>query len=235
MKFKDSYHPYAITTILCWSLSYVLTKLALQSFSAYSLALLRYLIASGILAVVVFCVKLKPPRKADFLWFLAAGATGFALYMVLFNKGQATVTATTGSVVIATVPLITALLARLIYGEKLRRYQWIAIGLEFAGVLVLTLMNGVISVNGGLLWLLLAALVLSVYNLLQRKLTKTYSALTASAYSIFFGTALLAVFLPDVVRETPQAPPLQLFYAVLMGVFSSAVAYVAWEIGRAHV
>lgn len=229
MKLKDSYHPYAMITILCWSLSYVLTRLTLQSFSAFSLGFLRYIVATAVLVVIAFFVKLKPPRKADLPWFLVAGATGFFLYMVFFNIGQGTVTATTGSVVIATVPLITALLARLVYREKLRRYQWAAIVLEFVGVLVLTLMNGVFSINVGLLWLFLAAFVLSVYNLLQRKLTKTYSALTTSAFSIFCGTVMLAVFLPASVRELPQASALHIFYMVLMGVFSSAIAYIAWS------
>ena len=36
MKFKNSFHPYAMVTILFWSLAYVLTRLTLQYFSAFS-------------------------------------------------------------------------------------------------------------------------------------------------------------------------------------------------------
>lgn len=229
MKFKDSFHPYAMITILFWALAFVFTRLSLQYFSVYTLSFLRYVAASAALVIVAAVVKMKLPRKADILWFLAAGAVGFFYYMIAFNQGVATVTASTGSVVIATVPVITALLARFVYKEKLKAVQWMAIGIEFAGVLVLTMMNGIVSVNVGILWLLSAALALSVYNLIQRKLTKTYTALQTSAFSIFFGTILLAVFLPGSVREVSHAPAIQLFYVAVLGVFSSAVAYVAWS------
>lgn len=229
MKFKDSFHPYAIVTILFWSLAYVLTRLTLVYFSAFSLGFLRYAIASAVLVVLVLATRMKLPRKADIPWLILSGGVGFFLYMILFNKGQAQVTAATGSVVIATVPVITALLARFFYKETLRRHQWVAIGIEFAGVAVLTLLNGVFSVGGGLFWLFGAAAALSVYNLLQRRLTRTCTALQTSAYSIFFGAAMLAIFLPISIKEVGQAPASALVYVVILGVFSSAIAYVCWS------
>lgn len=228
MKFRDSFHPYAIVTIVFWSLAYVLTRLTLQYFSAFSLGFLRYLVASAALAVMAVATKMQLPRKKDLPWFLAAGGVGFFFYMIAFNQGQATVTAATGSVVIATVPVITALFARFVYAEKLAAHQWCAIAVEFAGVAVLTLMNGAFSVNTGLLWLFLAALALSLYNLLQRKLTKTYTALQASTYSILLGTCLLAVFAPSAIREASRAPAVQYLYVAVLGICSSAVAYVSW-------
>lgn len=228
MKFRDSFHPYAIVTIVFWSLAYVLTRLTLQYFSAFSLGFLRYLVASAALAVMAVATKMQLPRKKDLPWFLAAGGVGFFFYMIAFNQGQATVTAATGSVVIATVPVVTALFARFVYAEKLAAHQWCAIAVEFAGVAVLTLMNGAFSVNTGLLWLFLAALALSLYNLLQRKLTKTYTALQASTYSILLGTCLLAVFAPSAIREASRAPAVQYLYVAVLGVGSSAVAYVSW-------
>ena len=228
MRLRDSFHPYAAVTILFWSFAYVLTRLSLQYFSAFSLGFLRYLTASCVLAAVAVLTRMKPPRRKDGLWFLAAGGLGFFLYMILFNQGQAVVTAATGSVVIAAVPVITALFARIVYREKLRVYQWTAIVTAFSGVAVLALMNSALSVNQGLVWLFLAALSLSAYNLLQRKLTKTYSALQTSAYSIFCGTLLLAVFAPSSFRALVHAPPVQLVYLGILGVCSSAVAYVSW-------
>lgn len=228
MNFKNSFHPYACITIIFWSLAYVLTRLTLRYFSAFSLGFLRYFIASCALVIIAICTKMKPPRRADLPWFFAAGGIGFFFYMIAFNQGQATVSASTGSVVIATVPIITALLARFVYQEKLQRFQWMAIIIEFIGVAVLTLMNGIFSINIGLVWLLLAAMGLSIYNLLQRKLTKTYTALQTSTYSVFFGTILLAIFAPTSIQEISHAPAIQIVYLVILGVFSSAIAYVAW-------
>ena len=148
MKFKNSFHPYAMVTIVFWSLAYVLTRLTLQYFSAFSLGFLRYFVASGALLVIAVMTEMQLPRKQDILWFLVSGGIGFFFYMIAFNQGQATVTAATGSVVIATVPVITALFARFVYGEKLMRFQWGAIAVEFVGVAVLTLMNSTFSEHG---------------------------------------------------------------------------------------
>lgn len=228
MNLKNSFHPYAMVTIVFWSLAYVLTRLTLQYFSAFSLGFLRYLIASCTLLLIAIVIKMKPPQKKDVPWFLLSGGVGFFFYMIAFNQGQATVTAATGSVVIATVPVITALLARFVYQEKLMPFQWLAILIEFVGVGVLTLMNKTFSVNAGLFWLLLAALALSIYNLLQRKLTQKYSALQSSTYSILFGTCMLAVFAPTSFREISHAPAIQYVYLAVLGICSSAVAYVSW-------
>lgn len=229
MDIKNSYRPYAMITVVFWSLAYAFTKLALQQFSSYSLGFLRYLIASAAMAVMVTAMKMKPPANKDIPLFIAAGASGFFMYMVTFNTGAATVSSATGSVIVATAPVMTAFLASIIFHEKLKKYQWAGIAVQFAGVVVLTLMNDVFSVNSGLLWLFGAAVSLSIYNLLQRKLTKTYSPLQTAAYSIFFGTALLAVFAPTAFREIKGAPPEQFLYLAVLGIFTSAVAYLTWS------
>ncbi|MDO4276966.1 MAG: DMT family transporter [Eubacteriales bacterium] len=228
MNFKNSFHPYAIITIIFWSFAYVLTRLTLKYFSTFSLGFLRYFVASCTLMIIAIHNKIDLPALIDLPWFMAAGSVGFFFYMIAFNQGQATVSASTGSVVIATVPIITALLARFVYKERLYIFQWIAIMVSFAGVVVLTLMNGIFSVNTGLIWLLFAAITLSIYNLLQRKLTKTYTALQTSTYSIFFGTFLLTIFSPTAIEEIRHAPAIQFVYLLILGVCSSAVAYVSW-------
>jgi drug/metabolite transporter (DMT)-like permease len=228
MKFKDSFHPYAIITILFWSLAYVFTRLALTYFSAFSLGFLRYFTASCALIVIVLIIKLKLPKRADIKWFFVSGAAGFFLYNIAFNKGCETVTSATGSVIIAMTPIITALFASLIYKEHLRKVQWIAILICFAGVVILTVLDGGLSVNVGILWLLGASVLLSWYNLLQKQLTKRYSAVQSSAFSIFAGTILLSVFLPEAVHKAVAAPPIQIVYILILGIFPSAIAFISW-------
>jgi len=229
MKIKDSFHIYAIITIVCWSLAYVFTRMALKHFSAYSLGFLRYFVASFVLIVVVVATKMKPPKTSDIKWLVISGAAGFFLYMITFNKGCETVTASTSSVIIATVPIITALLASFVYKERLTHFQWLAIVISFFGVIILILLNGMFTINKGIIWLFFAAILLSFYNLLQRKLTRIYSALQTSAFSIFAGTIMLTIFSPIAFEEVKKAPAIQLFYVVVMGVFSSAIAYLSWS------
>lgn len=225
---KKNYHFYAMITIIFWSMAFVFTRLSLQYFNVYTLSFLRYFSASLTLIVSICFIKINKPKKEDFLTYLLSGGIGFFIYVILFTKGTGMVSSATGSIVIAMVPVFTAFLASFFYNEKLKTYQWFAIGIEFMGILVLTLMNGTFSINEGVLWFLVAALCLATYNLLQRKLTKKYSALEASTYSIFVGTICLCIFLPSSVDATIHAPIQYIIYVLILGIFSSALAYIAW-------
>ena len=214
-------------------MAFIFTRMTLPYFSASSLGFLRYLIASAALIVIVLVTKMKPPQLKDCPLFLLSGAIGFFLYMITFNQGLVSVPAATASVVNATVPAVTALIAGVVYKEKIRKVQWIAILIELVGVAVLTVMSGGLSAGKGLLWMFGAALSLSTYNILQRKLTQTYTALQASTFSIFFGTLLLAIFAPTAMREFAAAPPIQYAYVAFLGIFPSAIAYVSWSVAFA--
>jgi len=198
------------------------------------LGFLRYFVAAAVLAFFAVRLRIKPPPPGDLPWFLLSGLTGFFLYMIAFNKGCETVTASESSVLIATVPAITAILAKLIYKEEIRPYQYPAIALEFIGVVVLVEAHKTFSINQGLLWLMGASFLLSAYNLLQRKLTKKYSPLRTAMYSIFMGEILLFVFAPGALAEIKNAPPAQFLYIAVLGVFSSAAAYFSWSIALAR-
>lgn len=223
-----SFHVYALITILCWSVGNTFTKITVDYISPCPLAALRYAVAFVTFVVIVFLIKMKLPEKKDIPWFIVAGATGFFGYTLAFNKGCETVTASAASVILAAVPVMTALLANYIYKEKLKMTQWAAIAVEFCGVAVMTLLNGLESINPGMLWVFVAAVSLSAYNLIVRKLTRRYTPLQTSAFSIFAGAILLMVFLPQAAGEVRQVPLRPLLYVVFMGVFASALAYAAW-------
>lgn len=228
MRLRQSYHLYAGITVVLWSLSYVFTRLALQSFSPFSLGLLRYFFASCFLAVVLLITKSKWPKRQALGPLILSGACGFFLYMVTFNLGSQTVTAATSCTVIATAPLITMLLARIICKERLTPLQYVSAFLSFLGVAVLTIWNMRLSTGRGLFYIFAAAVLLSIYNLLQRRLTKQYSPLQVTGFSIFFGTILLGVFTPNALCELPAAPGKSIGYVVILGVFCGAIAYCCW-------
>lgn len=230
MKKKQLYQPYALSTVFCWLLAFVFTRMTLPYFSAASLGFLRYLVASVVLIVIAAVTKMKPPKLSDIPMFILSGFLGFFLYMIVFNKGLSSVPAATASVVNATVPVVSALIASMVYREKLCGFQWMAIAIELAGVVVLTVMSGGLGRSGGLVWLFIAAFALSSYNIVQRKLTQKYTAMQASTYSIFAGTLLLAMFSPTAFSELAKAPASQYAYIALLGVFPSAIAYVSWSV-----
>lgn len=228
-KLLENHNLYAGITILFWSLAFLFTKQAVASFSPFAAGLLRYLVASGTLLIIVVALKIKPPKKKDIPTFVVSGFVGFFLYMIFFNTATSMLSGGTCSLVIALTPVLTSIEAAILFGEKLKPYQWLATAISFAGVAALVIMNKENSVGVGVYWAAGAAFVLASYNIWQRRLTKTYSSLQASAYSIFFGTLFLCVFGGKAAAELPNASKESIIAILFLGIFSSAVAYVSWS------
>lgn len=219
---------YAFATVALWSSAFVFTKVALQSFSSTGLGFLRCAIASVTLYVVLRMKKIGLFGWRELPRFVFSGALGFSIYLYTFNKGSETLTAATGAILTSTAPILTALLAFFLFRERLRMIGWAALLLAFAGVLVLMLWNGTVSINGGVFWMLAASFAISGYNVMQRELAGAYSSLQITAYSFFTATAMLAGFLPESVREIMSAPAPHVAAVVFLGVFPSALAYLLW-------
>lgn len=226
--FIKSYHIFAIGTILLWSSAFSCTKLALDQYAADSLGVLRYLFATLLLLVICILKKIKLPDKKDIPLFFLSGAFGFTIYMVAFNKGMQTITSATSSILVATGPIFTAVLAYFIYKEDIKPLGVFAITIEFTGILVLTLWDGIFSVNKGILWTISAAFSFSLYNIVQKKLFQKYTVFQTTAYSIFAGTLLLLVYLPSAWPEYLHASVLQKINVMYMGMFPSGIAYILW-------
>jgi len=219
---------FALGTILLWASAFSLTKVALTYFSVPAVGALRYLVASIFFITLALIKKIGLPDKRDIPKFLLSGALGFTFYMITFNQGSHSLTSATGSVIIASAPIITALLANIIFKERIKLLCWVAIMIEFLGIIVLALWDGIFSMNSGIFWMLIAALCISFYNLFQRSFKKKYTPLQATAYSIFCGTILLLLFFPNSVLQLIVAPPHQWIIILYMGIFPSALAYLWW-------
>ncbi len=221
-------HFYAFLTVLIWSFSYVGTKMISGSFSPGVLGALRCLAAAVVLMSVALLFRLRPPQRRDLLLFLASGASGMALYLVFFNSGIARIGATTSCILIALAPVFSALLAAVLFKERLSPLGWLAIGASFCGILIMSLWNGTVNINIGVLWTLVAAALFAVYNLLQRRLARNYEPRVITAYSFLLGAILLSPYLLQAAPQIAAAPFSHSLVALFLGVFPSALAYLLW-------
>lgn len=226
---KNKYWIYSSITVLVWGSASVLIRLTFGSFSAITLAAARSWIAAIVLLVICIIKKMPPPKLRDVPLFFAAGAIGFTVYSVFFNMGFALVTAATGNVVLAAAPIFSALIALVVFKERIRPLGWVFTGVSFVGILILVLWNGVLSINRGAIWLLIAAILLSAYNLMQRRLTKRYTALQSSAYSLIAAAILMSPFIPGAVRDVAAATPTAIIVLIYIGSCASGIAYMLWS------
>ena len=230
MNSKTKMNLMASCTILLWASAFPMTKIAVSHFSSNALAFLRCCAAAIFLVVVGKMTHIRGPhRKKDILWFILSGGTGFALYMVTFNTGIKTITSATSSLIIALTPIFTAAMASKLYHETIRPFGWCMIGMAFSGVAVLLLWKGVLSINAGMLWTIVAAVVFSVYNIVNRKLSSMgYTSLEVVTYSILCAVVLLAGFSFQGISQMATANPGEIFSVIYLGVMPSATAYFLW-------
>jgi drug/metabolite transporter (DMT)-like permease len=219
----------ALVTVFLWASAFPAVKYLLGFYSAQSIMLLRFLMASLTLAAVAAMKKIRLPEKKDSPLFALAGFVGIFLYMWLFNTGTGMVPSGVSSFLISSAPVYTTLFSVVILKEKVKPSCWAGIFVSLCGLVLIAVsqMNGFVM-NIGVLLLAVAGIATSVYIIIQRQLTKKYTPLEATAYPVFFGTFFMLLFLPELLREMPRVPWTVNLIPVYLGVFPAALAYLAW-------
>lgn len=216
--------------ILLWSSAFAGIRAVLNDFSPGSIALLRFIIASIVMLLIVFLKKMSLPASKDVPFFIMLGFIGITVYHVAQNYGQITVTAGSASLIVASVPIFTALLAKVFLKEGLSGKGWMGIFISFFGIAIISLGEGEgYALDIGALLLTLSAICVSFFFVFQKYLHNKYSPLQITAYSIWAGTILLLVFLPELLGEIAGATKGNIFTLIYMGIFPGAVAYLVWN------
>ena len=130
--------------------------------------------------------------------YILLGATGNFVYQVVFNEGLRTIPAATSSIIMALTPMTTALMALVVYKDKIRPIGWLFTITAFIGVAVIILWNSTLTIPMGAIWTLIGMILFAVYNILNRGLSlKGYDSITIAMWSMFtgaFSSALGFVF-----------------------------------------
>jgi L-ornithine N5-oxygenase len=216
--------------VVLWASAFVGIRAALPSYSPGHLALLRFLIASVALVALALVVRMRLPSRKDIPRLFVLGAIGIALYQVTLGYGERTVTSGSASFIVASVPVITALIAWLTLGERLRLVQWGGICVAFLGVALISMSAaGGISLSAGALLVFVSALCEGVYFVAQKSLLSRYSGLEVATYTIWTATICLLVYAPGFLGAVAHATPGATWSVVFMGIAPGAIAYVAWS------
>ena len=216
-------------TLLFWSSSFAGIRAALSDYSPQHLVLFRFLVASVVLAGYAALTRMRLPDKRDLPVILLLGFLGITIYHVALVYGQVTVSAGAASLLIASGPIFTVLLATAFLRERLRIWGWLGIVLSFIGVSLIALGEGKgVRFDPGAFLILLSAFSTSLFFVIQKPYLRKYNALELTAYSIWAGTLFMLVFLPgfsDIVGKVPINVTLVVIY---LGVFPAALGYVTW-------
>jgi drug/metabolite transporter (DMT)-like permease len=225
-------------TLLSWSCGYPVIRLALAYFSPAGLSSLRYALAATLIMTWAACTRPALPRLVDLPRFALCGGVGIALYTILFNMGEQSVTAGAASLLLNISPLLTAIMAVVFMREKLPLAGWVGSGLSFLGVAIIGGgQPGGFSFGSGASCILAAALCTALYYVLQKPLIGRYGPLPTTAWILLCGAVALLPWLPGAIKEAQGHGMTPWILMLVLAVFPSVVGYAAWAhvVGRMGV
>jgi len=184
---------------LLWASSYVAAKIGLIDATPFALVGLRLSIAAVAAALLMRIMGRKWPRIASWPYLLLGGALLHGFGLAMTHAALVAVDATPTALVHAFHPILTAALSVGLFGERFAPWQWLGVGLGFAGVLL-----GVpLSLGSGNLMLL----GLSLFGLTAGTLTLKRFAADVPAFEStsvqLIGGALMTLLLM-LAFETPH-------------------------------
>ena len=217
-----------LTTIVLWACAFPAIGVAVPSLGPWRLSVLRLGIASIAFALVAVFVRVRRPSRADLPVIALCGLTGMSGYQVLLAAGQLTVPAGTAGLLVATAPIISAVLSAVALKERisLRRRAGIAVG--FAGAAIVAASAGEVGLAAGAFTVLGGAALFATYHVLQKPLLRRYTALEVAAYATWAGAIQMLPAAPFALPVLPNLGAEVLGATLFLGLATSAVAFVTW-------
>jgi drug/metabolite transporter (DMT)-like permease len=218
------------STVILWASAFVGIRAGLLGYTPGALALFRFLVAS----VAIYVIYLRLPRRnkiasKDVILMLLTGALTIATYHIALNYGEIVVPSGTASFIISQIPIITTVIAIIFLKERLAATGVLGMSISIFGVMLIMLSsNNHFSFQIENIYLLIAALMGSIYNILQKPFLKKYHAIEVTAFMMWGATLPLTFFFPDLIKQIPHASFMATGSTIYLGIFPAAIAYATW-------
>mgnify|MGYP000364289475 CR=1 FL=1 len=186
-----------------WGGTFIAGRIVAQSLPLMTAAFSRFFVASILLVIVAVKMEGKLPRlnREQILLTAILGFTGIFLYNICFFGALARVPAGRTSLFVSLTPIVTAVLAGLIFSERLGVRRWVGIAVALIGAIVVItrgdLIGGITDITQSLglgeLMMLGAVLSWATYTLISRKVLETLSPIAATTYGTLWGFIFLSI------------------------------------------
>lgn len=228
-----------LITVIIWGINPSIVKISLKEFSPFAFNAGRYVVAAAACWVILLWVERDwRIEKEDLLSILVIGLLGNFINQTFFIIGVNNTTAGNASLIMAGVPMVTAIISGILRTEKISKKIAAGIGVSFSGILLIILGTGS-GINMmdqyfyGNVMMMGNAITWSFYTVLNKKYLKKYSALKLTTYGVSIGTLCMLVFWSEALRTQNWSSISITAYAGMLfsGGFSIAVGTLFWNLG----
>ena len=224
-----------------WGMSFVWSKIVLEFYDPITTVLIRLILSSVLIFTgLKLFYRIQKIKKNDYWLFALSALFNPFLYFLGENYGLQLSSPTTTSVIIATIPVFTPILAYFIYRERLSFLNISGLLISFFGVLFM-LVNRDLSFSTsakGVSWLTLAVISAVLYSVLLKKLAMKYDAFRIIATqnmigAIYFLPLFFIFDFSHFITVTPSAGAI--VSLILLAFFASSLAYVFFTISSREI
>jgi drug/metabolite transporter (DMT)-like permease len=178
-----------------WAANFIVVKAANQQIPPVTFALLRFGLAALTLLVLLRWRegRIGLPRR-DVVPILGLGALGFGVYQIFWATALQEIPAGDSALLVATTPVITALLAVVSGADVLTRTKLLGSLVSFAGVAVIVSAGHGITLGSAIVGdalTLAAAVCWSVYTAFGAPILRRHSPLRTTAWAMVGGSLVL--------------------------------------------
>ncbi len=222
-------------TLVMWASAFVVIRHVADDVSPGALGAGRLLVAALVVLPLVLRRGWVAPTRREWTLLGLGGVGWFGVYNLALNAGERHVDAGTAAMIIQIGPVIVALLAVPLFGERL--HGWLIGGMVvgFAGVAVIA--RGSTTDAGasvlGVVLVLVAAAMYAVGVLTQKVLLRRLPSVQVVFVSFLMGAVICLPFSGDLPGIVADGGP-ELWWIVYLGVLPTAVAFTTWAYALTH-
>ncbi|MDY0909205.1 DMT family transporter [Microbacterium sp. CFBP9034] len=216
-----------------WGSSFLFMKVALEGISPAQVAWSRLVLGALALGLFVLLRREALPRQLRIWGHMTVLAVSFCVVpFLLFSWAQQHVTSGLASIYNATTPIMTAIMAALLFRvEKLKGLQMAGIGLGIVGVVVIIAPWAGLDLSQSLIAQLAILGATACYGFslayMRKFVSNTgMSALMFSFLNIGIGAAIMVLLTPVLVLTPVRLDPWIVVSVVLLGCLGTGVAYI---------
>ena len=186
-----------VAAVIFWGLSFVATKVALESLPTFTLVFFRFGIAACLFLLLMVYRGFPSFTKKNHTKVMLTALFQPGLYFIFETTGLQHTTAPKAALIIATTPVVVFVLSAIFLKESANMVRLFGIGLSLVGITILVVGDPKFSggVEGQLLGDLLifgAVVSAALYMICARDLGQSHSALDITAMQAIYGAILFA-------------------------------------------
>ena len=215
------------------------TRYAIGATDPITLTAIRFGLGFILLLPLAFALRARWPKGKDWIGVVALGVLFFAIFMSTFNLALRYTTAARGALALATLPLLTMVVAALLGAEPLSLRKTAGVAIAIGGVAI-ALLTGLTAAPAGAwhgdLIMIAGALCMSFYNVWSRPFIARSSSLAFVTAGMGAGSATMALIAAsDGGLAASGSFSLSHWSAVLyLAIFGGALTFFLWVFALQH-